>query len=234
MIPMASFLSQLIQLNQQYKLIKPDQPVILAISGGIDSLSMAMTMAEYRHAVDPDLPLWAVYVRIPQVALTDKDISQMSDFFAHLKIPLKVLPGAVSADQEFRCYTCAKERRKQLCLYAADNGYSTIAFGHNLDDYLETGFMNLIYGGHLESLHPRQPLFDDQITVIRPLLGISKKHIAAYAKSRGLPRIHPKCRFESAGKRAAVRQKMIELQHFNKAFTPNLQHAVNRWNQLDI
>jgi tRNA 2-thiocytidine biosynthesis protein TtcA len=231
---MSSILSAFCRLNQVYQLIVPGQKILLAVSGGIDSLAMAVLLKEYQRASGINLDLQAIYVRIPQVALPEKDITTLATILSGVQIQLKVISGEVSSKDDFGCYLCAKERRKQLSLYANRNDFDAVAVGHNLEDYLETGMMNLIYHGTLESLKPRQAMFDDQIIAVRPLLSISKKHIVAYAKSLNPPRVHPKCQFESDSKRAAVRQKLIELQRLNKAFVPNLHHAINRWNQLDI
>ncbi len=231
---MVSFVSSVVKLNQKYHLIEKDQRILLAISGGVDSLSMAKTLAEYRRIIDLRLELRAIYVRISELAQDNRDIQRVMDFLNLLDIPLEELPGSIATNVEFGCYSCARERRKQLCIYADKYKFDAVAFGHNLDDYLETGFMNLIYSGHLESLQARQKLFDGKITIIRPLLSISKKHILANAKKQDFPHIPSNCRFEADNKRASIRKKMIEFQRLNKAFYPNLRRAINQWNGLEI
>jgi len=229
---MASFLPNFMKLNNMYNLVKTGQKLLLAVSGGVDSLCMAKVLHEYRHTIDPALNLEAVYVQISQVALSENDKKVVTDFLKTMDIPLAVIPGVVGENVKFHCYTCAKERRKQMFLYAAANEDDTIAFGHNLDDYIETGFMNLVYHGHLESVQPLQSMFDGKITVIRPLLSVRKKHISRYAKEQLFPQLTSRCYYKSDNRRESIRKTMISLQKLNRAFIPNLRKAVNQWNHL--
>lgn len=231
---MASFLPEFLKLNNEYGLVQTGQRLLMAVSGGADSLCMAKVLHEYRRTLDPALELTAVYVRIPQVALSAADAEKTADFLKKLDIPLTILPGTVQKSVKFHCYVCAKERRKQIFRYAAANDYKTVAYGHNLDDYLETGFMNLVHSGHLESIHPRQAMFDGKIIVIRPLLSVRKKHIRRFAKETEFPQLSSHCKYAVDNRRESIRSTMYQLQKLNRAFIPNLRNAVNRWNELLI
>ena len=231
---MSAILSAFCRLNQIYQLIAPDQKVLIAVSGGIDSLAMAVLLREYQRASGVNLDLQAVYVRIPQVALSKKDLATLDDFLLKKQIQLKVISGEVSPKDGFSCYRCAKERRKQLSLYANQNNFDAVALGHNLEDYLETGLMNLIYHGTLESLQPRQLLFGGAVTFVRPLLSIPKKHIIAYMKGLNYPVLKTQCSYASENKRVVIRQLIRQTTALQRGFQQNLRAAINRWNQLEI
>lgn len=231
---MASFLPDVIKLNRRYKLLEKRQRIILAVSGGVDSLAIARTLWEYRKTIDPELGLQAVYVKIDQISLTEVEIERIRDFLSGMNIPLMVVPGKLDKVKTVSCYACARERRKRLFFVAADQHIDTVAFGHNLDDYMETGFLNLVHGGHLESLQPRQSMFKGEITVIRPLLSVSKKHIGHLAKYHQFPKVQSECPYASDNRRESIRKTMRELQRLNRAFLPNLRNAINRWNDLAI
>jgi len=231
---MASFLPEFLKLNNEYNLVQTGQRLLMAVSGGTDSLCMAKVLHEYRRTLDPALELAAVYVRISQVALSAADVEKTTDFLKKLDIPLTILPGIVQKSVKFNCYVCAKERRKQIFRYAAANEYKTVAFGHNIDDYLETGFMNLVHSGHLESMYPQQVMFDGKIIVIRPLLSVRKKHIRRFAKEEKFPQLRSRCNYAVDNRRESIRSTMNKLQKLNRAFIPNLRNAVNQWNDLLI
>jgi tRNA 2-thiocytidine biosynthesis protein TtcA len=231
---MSSILSAFCCLNQTYQLIVPDQKVLLAVSGGLDSLAMAVLLRDYQRASGINLDLQAVYIRISQVALSKKDLTILANFLSEIQIQLKMISGKVSSKNDFSCYPCAKERRKQLSLYAKKNNFDVVAIGHNLEDYLETGLMNLIYHGTLESLPPRQLLFDGAVTFIRPLLSISRKHIVAYLKRSAYSGLNAHCSYAADNKRLAVRRFIKESAALNRSFRQNLQSAINRWNQQEI
>lgn len=231
---MSSFLAAFIKLNELYHLVDAGQKVILAVSGGTDSLCMARTLWEYRKSIDPTLDIRAVYIRIPEVTLSEKEILAVEIFLSKFDIPITTLPGKIGQDVTFECYSCARERRKQIFIFAAEQHISTVAFGHNLDDYLETGFMNLVHGGYLESMLPKQTMFNGEFAVIRPLLSVRKKHINSYAKSNQIPRLSIQCSFASIDRRELIRSTMIHLQKLNRAFIPNLRNAINCWNGLVV
>lgn len=231
---MATLLSGFIKLNSAYQLIGNGDRLLLAVSGGIDSLCMAAVLHEYRRMGACPFELQAAYVRIPEVALADDQIEQLRSVLNKWEIPLAVIEGRVPSKSRFRCYACAKERRKQLCIYCDSEEFDALACGHHLDDYLETGLLNLVYGGHLESLCPKQTMFDGAITVIRPLLRHPKKHIRAYAQTAGLDGIKAHCPFEADNQREKIRQLIRELSTLNRAFRKNLCNALDRWNHIVV
>jgi len=231
---MSSILSAFCRLNQIYQLIVPDQQILLAVSGGIDSLAMTVLLREYQRASGIHLDLQAVHIRIPQVALSEKDLATLANFLSEIQIQLKVISGKVSSKDGFNCYPCARERRKQLSLYANRNNFDAVALGHNLEDYLETGLMNLIYHGTLESLQPRQLLFGGAVTFVRPLLSIPRKHIGAYLKGLNYPFLKIQCSHASENKRIVTRQLIRQTTALQRGFRQNLRAAINHWNQLEV
>ncbi len=231
---MSSFLAELQKLNQKANFFSRERRLLLAVSGGIDSLCMAQVLAEYRRVINTGLSLEAANVQIPQTALKDSDMQILRDFFKEMNIPLTIINGNVDDSQPFSCYICARERRKRIFQHAAERKIGLVALGHNLDDYLETALLNLVHAGHMESLQPVQSYFNNKITVLRPLLSIRKKHVTAYAKEHQFPKLTSQCAYESDNRRAAIRTLMAQLQRLNRAFIPNLRKAVNRWNGLCV
>jgi len=231
---MASLLPQFIKLNQKYNLVADEHKVLIAVSGGVDSLVLCRLLTELRRAEFKRLDLQAAYVRIAPVALPAESIIRISEELARWEIPFTILEGELVSVNEFDCYACARERRRQLFKFTADNGFGGLAFGHNLDDYLETGLLNLLFNGSLESLRPVQNQCDDQIRIIRPLLGISKKHIKAGGRADKIEPAAGFCKLASANKRENVRQMIRYFSRINRKFRSNLRGAINHWNQLEI
>jgi tRNA 2-thiocytidine biosynthesis protein TtcA len=217
----------------QYQLFQRGARILIAVSGGLDSLVLAQLFQEYRYRLKGDLSLGAAYVEIPQVALAPEAKENLARELDLIEIPFVTLPATLSEKAEFRCYTCARERRKQLCLYCQQQGFDAVAFGHTRDDYLETGLMNLIYyHGRLETLQVREPMFKGLITVIRPLIEIPKKHIIAFANARHLPNFKQECLFAEHNKREFARQLIQQLRRQHRAFPKNLEKALRQWADL--
>ncbi|MFA6742764.1 MAG: tRNA lysidine(34) synthetase TilS [Candidatus Neomarinimicrobiota bacterium] len=231
---MASLVPQFSKINQKYNLIDENQLILIAVSGGIDSMVLSRTLAEYRLAGYASINLIAVHLSISQVALSKEQLDKIKDLLASWHIPLEIISGKVLVKDKFDCYACARERRRQLFRYAADNHCDAVALGHNLDDYLETALMNLIYHGRLESLQPVQFMFNNKVRVIRPLLDISKKHILASARANSIQAVASPCIFQNDNQRQNIRETMRVLTHQNRNFRANLRRAINHWNNLDI
>ena len=207
--------------------------VLFAVSGGADSLVMASLFNEYRHSLKDSIVLHAVNVDIPQVSLSEEQKSRLYSILGKMSVDLTFVDGKVSDDVKFNCYTCAKERRKQLCIYCDRHGFDSISFGHQINDYVETGLMNLIYHGSLESLQPKASMFNGIITVIRPILNISKRHIVSLAKEKEISAIQEECPYAKANSRENVRELLQNMKTVNRTYFSNLKSAIDRWNGLD-
>lgn len=215
-------------------LIQDNDKILLAVSGGIDSLVMSHILKRYCDNRKANIYLEAVYVKIDEVMLGDERLDYLDEFFNLLDVKFTVLDGKVPVNVDFHCYTCARERRKQLCIYAIENGFDSIAFGHILDDYLETGLMNMITSGHFESLVPLDTMFEEKIQIIRPLLRFSKKHIRRYARDNHFHEGKHKCNFEKHNIRDDVRKLIKDSMNIHPNYEKSLRKVINKWNNLNI
>ncbi len=215
-------------------LIKKNDKIVLAVSGGIDSLVMAHFLKKYCDKRKHNIYLEAVYIKIDEVSLNYDRLDYLKDFFKKIDMNFKIIGGKIFQNVDFHCYTCSRERRKQLCTYAIENGFDSIAYGHILDDYLETGLMNMITHGHLESMLPFYTMFDNKIQVIRPLLRFPKKEIFRYARDNQIENGKHKCDFEANNIRDKARELIKIQKKIHKKYEHNLRKIINRWNDLKI
>lgn len=113
------------------------------------------------------------------------------------------------------CFRCSWNRRKALFLTADALGCNKLALGHPADDAAVTARMNLLFTGRLGTLEPKVDFFGGRITVIRPLISIPAKDLAAYARAANFP-LAPPCPYG----RDAHRQK---VENFLRSFSPRQQ-----------
>ena len=231
---MASLVSQFDKLNSQYNLIADNQKILIAVSGGIDSLVLSRLLFELHLAEFKNLDLLAAYVRQNSVALSPEELKEIAELMTDWQIPFSVLDSDLPALSQINCYVCARARRKQLFQFAIMNNCNAVAFGHNLDDYLETGLMNLVFKGNLESLQPVQMQLGGRIRIVRPLLNWPKKHIRTSGRAYGIKSIAPVCPMASFNKRQDINAMIISFNRLNRGFRSNLRRAINHWNQLSI
>ena len=117
------------------------------------------------------------------------------------------------------CSLCANLRRGILNSVAIREGCNKIALGHNMDDLIETFFLNLLYGGRIHSFSPVS--FQDRsgITVIRPLLFAEEKDVIRFIKKENITPMHKCCPMDGHSKR----ENMKDLIDSFKTDIPNIK-----------
>ena len=169
------------------KLLQPGQKVLVAVSGGADSVALLSIL----HAT---APLWNVALTVVHCnyglrgAESDGDARFVSRLCKRLAIPCMITPLTVTPRESGSSSSLqARAREARYRLFrelAGDLGAERVALGHNADDQAETVLLRMLRGAGLRGLagmpHIREGLF------IRPLLGISRDDILAYLQFVGL------------------------------------------------
>jgi len=101
-------------------------------------------------------------------------------------------PIAKESKRKVDCFYCALRRRAAMIKLCFDKGYNKIAFGHHLDDIIETLLMNMVHHGNISTMPPLVELFDGRVTIVRPLAFIYEEQCRDYAQSQIF--VPPKCR----------------------------------------
>lgn len=175
-------------------MIKDGDRVAVGLSGGKDSLVLLEALAAFRRFSPERFTLAALTV---DMGLSEIDYSGVTAFCRELDVPYEIIKtdiGPVVFDERKEknpCSLCAKMRRGTLNTAMTKHGYNVLALGHNADDLVETFLLSMFYEGRLSSFSPVSYMSRTDITVIRPLLYIKEKNIAAAA--RRLPVIDSCC-----------------------------------------
>jgi len=177
--------------------------VLVAVSGGIDSLVLAWLLAGWRKKAPIAYELIAVHVDMePGGSGPGEAATQISKIVDRIGLPLHILParwrpdpGAATAGPGGHdlCFQCARSRRTQLFAHARDNGCTTIAFGHHRDDIIETFLLNLTSAGNISTMVPRQLLFAGRLALIRPLAYLDKGEIETIGRQQGFLPVRSNC-----------------------------------------
>lgn len=198
-------------------------PVVLAVSGGPDSLCMA----------DAVLSLVTELSIVPVIGhlnhgLRGRAADDDADFvrgFAeahHTKYHIETRDvKALAAQKHLSVETAARIARYTfLSSVAQKEGASYIALAHNADDQVETILQRFIRGTGVNGLQGMKPisslLTDDEteelgLLLLRPLLGIRRVVIEAYCLERGLSPRHDLTNDEVHHQRNRVRHELLPL-----------------------
>jgi tRNA 2-thiocytidine biosynthesis protein TtcA len=215
-------------------MIRDGDHVMVAVSGGKDSLSLLWLLRERTRRVPISFRLTAVHVDPGFGACSGE---RMEKFFrAHgfesRVVESKLGPLAHSAEnRENPCFLCSRLRRKTLFNLAAEIGCTKIAFGHHKDDMIETFFLNVFYGASISTMAPVQEFFNGKLSIIRPLFMIDQGMIAKYAEGMGWPDIPLGCPTAGSSKREEIKTMLNRFYASNKKVKGNIFHALQNVRQ---
>jgi tRNA 2-thiocytidine biosynthesis protein TtcA len=226
----ASFLLKPIaRACKEFDLLAEGDRVAVAISGGKDSRALLDLLLRYRTRVPFSYELIALHIVGTSAGFPDLR-PDLEPWFRELGIEYHFAPLELPPEEPLPldCHRCSWNRRKALFTAAVELGCNKLAFGHHADDAAATTLLNLMYGGRLETMLPRRDFFDEQVTVIRPLIYVPEKELARHAKAAGFPDLPPLCPQGLTSERA---QMKALLQHFGrdqKQIRHNLWRAARR------
>lgn len=219
-----------------YGLLSDGDRILIAISGGKDSLLMARLMAERARIFRPSIHVEAVHVIMDNVPY-QSDLSYMQGFCADAGMPLHVLHtsfGASSDSRKTRCFLCARYRRKALFGFAVEHGFNKVALGHHMDDFLATMLMNMLYEGSFHSMQPCMVMKHYPLSVIRPLCLVPEQDIASYAVSSALVRQIQPCPYEDKTRRSEMEKLLRTLCRLHAEARQSMWHALEKqWSASD-
>lgn len=159
--------------------------VLIALSGGADSVALAAMLAEARSALD--LELFAAHMDHAIRPESAGDAAFCRDLCRRLAIPFHEtrvdVPGEARRTGE-GLETCARRLRyRWLRAVKAEVGADVIALAHHLDDQAETVLMHLARGTGPEGIGGMRARSGD---LVRPLLGLRKAELIDFLNARGL------------------------------------------------
>ncbi|MBQ2051939.1 MAG: tRNA 2-thiocytidine(32) synthetase TtcA, partial [Paludibacteraceae bacterium] len=129
------------------------------------------------------------------------------------------------------CFACSRDRRKALFEAAEKYGCNKIALGHQLDDVLETLFLNMTYHGTFGAVPPLLKLDHIPFSIIRPLYLANEDDVAAFAMSRGYRTTLKECPHSQETSRTSAKRLIAEFEKLNKNARASLLKAMSNINQ---
>lgn len=211
-----------------YEMISEGDNILVAVSGGVDSLALAWLLGHWRDKAPISYNLTAVHL---DMGFDDTSAEKIESQLKLLALPyiIKKTKIGVEAEQNNKdnaCFICSKKRRNMLFEMARTEGFSKIAFGHHKDDIIETFFLNIFYSGNISTMVPKQDLFSGDVALIRPLAYLEKKQVIDLANAAGLTPVKNPCPMASSSKRESTRTFLTSLFEDHPSFKGNIFAAL--------
>jgi tRNA-5-methyluridine54 2-sulfurtransferase len=175
-----------------HRMIEPGDRVLVAVSGGKDSLALWDLLAELGIAADglilglgiddysdSSVGFARSYARDRGWTLHEVDLADDVGF---------TIPSAAEATRRAPCSACGLSKRHLFNAFALDHGYTVVATGHNLDDEAAVLLGNVLRWDveYLGRQHPVLPATQGFARKVKPLVRLSERETAAYCVIRGI------------------------------------------------
>lgn len=203
------FLTRVKKTIYHYRMIEAGDTVAVAVSGGKDSGVLLYILDLFRRHAPFSFSLQAIHVDLGWPV----DLAPLRRYAAALEIPFFIEKTAIARivferrQEKNPCALCANMRRGALHQAALERGANKVALGHHLDDAIETYLLNLIFAGRFNTFKPKTYLDRAGLDLIRPLIQLPGKTLAALAQRENIPVIENPC--PAGGK--TERQEMAVL-----------------------
>lgn len=200
-----------------YGLLNDGDRILLALSGGKDSLMLCKLLAERARIFSPKIEVEAAHVIMENIPY-ETDCSWLESFCQGLGVKLNILKSRFDESTDPRkthCFLCAWNRRKTLFTYAAENGFNKVALGHHQDDILTTWLMNITFEGNCGTMMPKMQMEHYPLEIIRPLCLVDEKSIKEAADMLGFAEQKRKCPYETATKRTQISHLLKDIEQLN-------------------
>ncbi len=226
------FLSRLGQAAKLQCQLVSKHPILVGVSGGADSLALMLglhllgyplVIAHLDHAIRPDSAADAVFVRNLAASFDLPFEMQRMDVHQAAKENHQSLEESARHARYQFLFACARLHHAQA-----------VAVAHHADDQVETVLMHLLRGAGLSGLSGMAyrrvlPVWDEEIPLVRPLLGHWRRDIEVFVAGHGLEPRQDQTNQDTTFYRNRLRHDLIpDL----AAYNPRIRQTL--WRMADV
>lgn len=226
---------QFLQQLRVHRLVSDGDHVLVAVSGGPDSMALLHLFRSVAHVVPCRLSVAHCNFRL-RGQESDQDeqfvlsrCSEMGIECFHAGFDTAML----SAQWKCSIEECARKLRYDwFSNLLAEHEMTKIATGHHVSDNAETMLFNLFRGTSLLGLKGIRAMHGK---VIRPLLLLQKTDILAYLNEKGIAYRNDTSNYETDFDRNFIRNRVIPLieERFRHKLLPSLQRLSEQAGELE-
>lgn len=226
-----SIINKVIKTIEENNMINKGDKVIVALSGGPDSMTLLHILYNLREKYD--MKVYAAHINhMLRSADSDEDEVACRAFCQEREIEFfskSVDIASVATQNNISTEMAGRDARYSFfeeLLHKLEA--NKVAIAHNLNDQAETVLMRLMRGTGIEGLIGIKPIRDE--IYIRPIININRQEIEEYCHGNNLPVRIDKTNFEPIYSRNKVRLELIP--YIQKNFNSDIITTINRMCEL--
>jgi uncharacterized protein (TIGR00269 family) len=194
------FERRVVEAIKRYKLFSFREKILVAVSGGKDSLNSWWVLCKLGYQAD------ALYLDLGIENYSKKSKEKVVQLAKKIKGSLKIvevkeeigatIPQAAKKGKRTPCALCGLVKRYLMNREVINNGYSAIVTGHNLDDETAVLLSNVLNWqlGYLNRQSPLLPAWHPKLAKkVKPLCEVTERESAAFALINGIDYIMEEC-----------------------------------------
>ena len=218
---------QVAKAISQHDMIEPGQRVLVAVSGGKDSLALWDLLVELGYDVE------GMTIGLGIGDYSDASTAAAVAFAEQRDLPLRRIdlrdeygydiPTAAAVTRRVPCSSCGMSKRHLIDKAALDGGFDVVATGHNLDDEAAVLLGNVLHWQteYLGRQVPVLPERDGFPRKVKPLVRLSERETAAYCVVRGIDYIVDECPMAEGNRHLRYKEALNGIE----AASPGTKHA---------
>ncbi|MCD6289610.1 MAG: TIGR00269 family protein [Anaerolineae bacterium] len=219
------FVAQTQRAIEKYHMFGPEHRVLVAVSGGKDSLTLWDVLLQLGYQAD------GLYIDLGiDGGFGYSKISREKVLAFHAQHPDRQLhivdvretygesvPEVARRTRRGRgkpCSVCGLIKRHIMNRVAREGGYYALATGHNLDDEAAVLFQNVLHWqtGYLARQAPVLEEGEGLARKVKPLCRFYEREVAAYALLRGIDYIYEECPYSVGAKTIYYKELLNQLE----------------------
>jgi tRNA(Ile)-lysidine synthase TilS/MesJ len=193
------FRRQLEEGIRKFRLLTPEDRVLVCVSGGKDSLVLWDVLMEMGYGTEGlyiDLGIEGYSERSREKVLAYSESRGKTPIVVELEKEGIPIPEAARCARMEECSVCGTVKRYFFNRVAAEGKFTVVATGHNLDDEAARLLGNLLHWhrDHLSRQHPFLPdAGEGLVRKVKPLWRVSELETASYGFLKGIDYVTEEC-----------------------------------------
>ena len=224
------FEKKVLETIKKYKMIENGDSVIVAVSGGPDSISLLYTLIRLREKLNIKLTVAHVNHMLRDVA--DSETRYVEHFCECNYVDCfvkRVDVKKLAEEQKIGTEEAGRNVRYDFFEEVFEKIHANkIAIAHNKNDNAETVLMNIMRGTGLSGIKGIEPVRNNKI--IRPLIEMDRDSIDKYCSDKSLFPKFDETNLDNSYTRNKVRNLLIP--YIKNEFNPNFIDGINRLAEL--